>query len=290
MFFFKKAQSRQALVRQGVGGTQVSLDKINVYPVLHRVDTIDLSLKALTLKLTEANAMLCKDYIKADVHALFYVKVRPMPDDIRHVASTFDTQQLNNLEYLGQYFLPKFEEALRINGQRFDFADLFKHREEFRNHTLEIIGVELGGFSLEDMVIDHLEQTSLDFYNPEDYLEERGKGKVKSLVLENQLQKVRSDDENDALTIKTEIEAQEVTQRYELEVAKAKVQHKLELAKLEAEKEFWDNADKKTEEQTEKKDAIDQEIEAVRAKARAEKERIEQLYKQQEEQNKSSKQ
>lgn len=288
MFFLKKAQSGQVLVRQGLGGTQVSLDKINVYPVLHRIDTIDLSLKTLTLNLTEANAMLCKDYIKVDVQTLFYIKVKSDPDEIRHVASTFDTQQLNNLEYLGQYFLPKFEEALRINGQRFDFADLFKHREEFRNHTLEIIGIELGGFSLEDMVIERLEQTSLDFYNPEDYLEERGKGKVKSLVLENQLQKARSDDENDALIIKTEIEVLEVTQRYELEVAKAKVQHRLEIAKLEAEKEFWDKSARKPEEETEVKDAIDKEIDAVRAKAQAEKERIEQLYKQQE-QNKSSK-
>ena len=186
MFFLKKAQPEQALVRQGVGGTKVSLDKIAVYSAFHRLDVIDLSLKTLTLNLTEANAVLSKDYIKVDLEVLFYIKVSPEPDDIQRVVKTFDTQKLNKLQYLEQSFLPKFEEALRVSGQRFDFADLFKYQEEFRNDILETIGVELRGFSLEDMVIIHLEQTSLDFYNPEDYLESRGKGKVEQALLEKE--------------------------------------------------------------------------------------------------------
>jgi len=284
MFFLKKAQLDQALVRQGVGGTKVSLSNLPVYPILHQVQVIDLSLKTLTLSLREVNAVLCKDYIKADFKVTVFLKVNPNEQDIATVAQVFDIHQLNDKEYLGHYFLPQVESAIRTVTSAFEYIQLYEEREKFVNHVLEVIGRDLSGFKLDDIAIDYLEQTSQDFYNEGDFLEQMGKGKVDKLTLENRLMTTKLKAAEVEEVTKIEQEANRVRHQLELATKKTELEHRLEIARLTAEQEIiQDLASGKS-----PASDIDQKIEAIRARAQQERERLEQLLKQKETQDKKS--
>ena len=64
---YRKAQRGQALVRTGVGGTKVSFNGMAVIPVLHRLETMDISLKRVEIDRTAKNGLICKDNMRADI-------------------------------------------------------------------------------------------------------------------------------------------------------------------------------------------------------------------------------
>jgi len=287
MFFLKKAQPEQALVRQGAGGTKVSLNQLQVYPIVHQYAVIDLSLKTLTLSLKGADAVLCKDYIKADFKIAIFLKVSPDHQDIATVAQVFDVKQLNDKEYLGHYFLPQVESAIRTVTSAFEYVQLYEEREVFTRHVLEEIGDDLSGFRLENIAIDYLEQTSQDFYNEDDFLEQAGKGKINRLRLENHLMTAKLKVTEVEETARIEQEANRV--KFELEHATKKIEleHRLEIAHLTAEQELIQDMTlgKSSKSNTD----LDQKIKAIRLRAQQERERLEQLLKKKEAQDNKSK-
>ena len=70
---YRKAQRGQALIRTGVGGTKVSFNGMGVIPVLHRLETIDISLKRVEIDRTAKNGLICKDNMRADIKVAFFV-------------------------------------------------------------------------------------------------------------------------------------------------------------------------------------------------------------------------
>lgn len=270
--FFKKAQPGQALVRTGAGGTVVSFDKLNVYPILHQLTTVDLSLRQLSLHLTNECAVLCKDFIKADIKVVFHMKIYPDAPDIRRILHSFDAAQLANPEYLAKCFFSEFEYAIRVVAQFMSFIDLSQKTMDFADRVLEVIGRDLYGFVLDDMVVESIEQTSADFYNDDDYLELQGKAHIGQYPL----QKLRKpQEENTQAAYATLLEQQAL----EVELVNAEVKQQLEIARLKATQEVLaaqqDTHDAETvkSRQTE----IDLALEKAQAVAEATQQQIEQL-------------
>ncbi|WP_299464695.1 hypothetical protein [uncultured Microscilla sp.] len=276
MFLFKKAQTKQALVRVGAGGTVISFDQIQVVPFFHRLTIIDLSLQRLSLHLSESQAILCKDFIKADVKVVFDIKVGANPSYIQNVFHSFDTDQLTDPTYLAQWFLPHFEHALRVVGQTMDFEDLRSQPDKLRDMALEVIGKDLSGFELEDMLVESIERTFVDFYNEEDYLEQQGKAKAKQLAMRAPIKEESvGGEEADALLHKN-LMAEEARQALEVELVEVEIAQQLEIARLEAERQVeLAKYTTKTEQNT--ADKIDLELQKIRAQAQEEKQKIEQL-------------
>ncbi|EAY26909.1 flotillin family protein [Microscilla marina] len=278
MFLFKKAQTKQALVRVGAGGTVVSFGQIQVVPFFHHLTIIDLSLLHLSLHLSESQAILCKDFIKADVKVVFDIKVGANPSYIQNVFHSFDTDQLTDPTYLAQWFLPHFEHALRVVGQTMNFEDLRSQPDKLRDMTLEVIGKDLSGFELEDMLVESIERTSFDFYNEDDYLEQQGKAKAGRLAM-----KVPSKEESTVVgeldpLLHKNLMAEEAKQAFELESVKIEIKQQLEIARLEAEKQV-ELAKYTAKAEQNKPDDIDLELKKVRAQAQQEKQKIDQLQK-----------
>lgn len=232
--FFKKAQPGQALVRMGAGGTVVSFDKLNVYPILHKLTTVDLSLRQLSLHLTNERAVLCKDFIKADVKVVFHMKIYPDAQDIKQVLHSFDVAQLTNVEYLAGCFFPEFEYAIRVVAQFMPFIDLSQNTTDFADKILEVIGRDLYGFMLDDLVVEAVEQTSADFYNDNDYLEVQGKAHIGQYSL----QKLVKPNEENALVANEAAYAVLLEQQaLEVELVNTDIAQQLEIARLKATQE-----------------------------------------------------
>jgi uncharacterized membrane protein YqiK len=85
---------------------------------------------------------------------------------------------VGNPKELKVLFDAKFTESIKICIRGFEFTELFDDRDKFREMVLEKIGDDLLGFIIEDCVIDHLEQTALEFHDPNSILDSEGIKKI----------------------------------------------------------------------------------------------------------------
>ncbi|MBX2874462.1 MAG: flotillin family protein, partial [Saprospiraceae bacterium] len=124
--WYKKIPQGQALVRTGSGGTQVAFDRgMLVIPVLHMVESMDLSVKTIEIARLKEDGLICKDNLRADIKVVFFVRVNQEAKDITNVAKTIGCIRASDHETLKQLFEAKFSEALKTVGKRFNFVELY---------------------------------------------------------------------------------------------------------------------------------------------------------------------
>ena len=145
--FYKKAIQGEALVKTGVGGTKVSFTGMMVWPVIHRLERMDISLKTINIERMGKDGLICRDNMRADIKVAFFVRVNQMRDDVVRVAQSVGCERASNPEALNELFEAKFSEALKTVGKQFDFVDLYNKRDEFRQEILNLIGRDLNGYN-----------------------------------------------------------------------------------------------------------------------------------------------
>src|SRR5687767_7975146 len=76
--FYRRVAPHQALVVSGPQGQRVLIGRgALVLPVLHKAEVVDLSTHTLTLELTGAQSLFCKNNLRADIRARFLLRVNP---------------------------------------------------------------------------------------------------------------------------------------------------------------------------------------------------------------------
>lgn len=182
MTFYRKVEKGTALVRTGFGGTKVYFNGGVVYPILHRIDHIDISLKRIEIDRTGKNGLICKDNLRADIKVAFFVRVNNAAEDVLRVAESIGCDRASSQDEICVLFDAKFSEALKTVGKRFDFIQLYEDRDTFRDEILKVIGTDLNGFVLDDAAIDFLEQTPLTMLDPDNILDAEGIKKITELT------------------------------------------------------------------------------------------------------------
>ncbi|WP_349771690.1 SPFH domain-containing protein, partial [Escherichia coli] len=72
--FYKKVPQGKAIVRTGVGGSQVAFNKgMYVIPVFHKMEIMDISIKKIDITRQQHDGLICKDNIRADIKVAFFV-------------------------------------------------------------------------------------------------------------------------------------------------------------------------------------------------------------------------
>ena len=170
----RKVEQGSAIIRNGMGGTKVSFDRNVVIPILHIVESMDISVKRIEIDRSGEDGLICKDNIRADIKVAFFVRVNKETEDVKRVAQFLGCARASDEIALRTVFEPKFSEALKTVGKQFDFVELYNSREEFREQILRIIGTDLNGYVLDDAAIDYLEQTDLEKLNPNNVLDAEG--------------------------------------------------------------------------------------------------------------------
>jgi len=258
----RKVEQGSAIIRNGMGGTKVSFDRNVVIPILHIVESMDISVKRIEIDRSGEDGLICKDNIRADIKVAFFVRVNKETEDVKRVAQFLGCARASDEIALRTVFEPKFSEALKTVGKQFDFVELYNSREEFREQILRIIGTDLNGYVLDDAAIDYLEQTDLEKLNPNNVLDAEGIKKItdltaKEVTLANQITrekemtlKKQDDEAREAILAlerqqvdaeeKQEREIAEITARQEAEAAVVKEQERQrsELARIGADEEI----------------------------------------------------
>lgn len=180
--FLKKAVPGTALVKTGLGllKAQISTSSSIAIPLIHRIETIDLTVKIVKISRRGTDSLSCADGIRAEVEVDFYVKINSLDEDIRRVATTIGCERASTLDTIKELFEAKFADALKTAGAKLSFDQLYQNRHEFRDQILIALGhsqggdVVLNGYRLDDVAIHYLEQLPLSKHDENNVLDAKG--------------------------------------------------------------------------------------------------------------------
>jgi len=234
---YKKVPQGKALVRTGMGDLTVRFNAMFVFPVLHQLEIMDISLKSVEISRTAKDGLICKDNMRADIKVVFFVRVNKTKEDVEKVAQAIGCARASDPALMRELFEAKFSEGLKTVGKRFDFVDLYDSRELFKKEILEAIGRDLNGYVLDDCAIDYLEQTPITFLSEDNILDSEGIKKIADLTAQQKIKanQIRRDEQK--VITKQNVEAREAILELERQLAEKEEKQKREVAAIKAREE-----------------------------------------------------
>ncbi|MBK8690818.1 MAG: hypothetical protein IPN17_00545 [Deltaproteobacteria bacterium] len=158
-----------------------------VYPIIHRAEVMDISVKTIEIDRRGKEGLICSDNIRADIKVTFFVRVNKTHEDVLKVAQAIGCVRASDQGTVEGLFEAKFAEALKTVGKRMNFEDLYKERDHFKDSIIEIIGKDLNGFVMDDCAIDYLEQTPIESLDQNNIMDAEGIRKITDLTVTQNL-------------------------------------------------------------------------------------------------------
>ncbi len=259
---YKRSSKEVSFVRTGFRGQKVIMNGgAIVLPVLHEIIPVNMNTLRLEVKRENQQALITRDRMRVDVAAEFYVRVKPTEESIANAAQTLGLKTMAP-EELKNLVEGKFVDSLRAVAAEMAMEELHEQRVEFVTKVQAAVSEDLlkNGLELESVSLTGMDQTSKDYFNPDNAFDAEGLTKLTNEIEERR--KIRNDIEMDTqvaienknleakrkqLDIAKEKEYAELQQERELEIRranqateiaqeKALKQQQAEQAKIEAEK------------------------------------------------------
>ncbi|MBK3547188.1 flotillin family protein, partial [Streptomyces sp. MBT60] len=234
---FRKVEQGKALIISKTKKVDVTFTGAVVLPVLHKAETMDISVKKIEIHRAGREGLICQDNIRADIQITFFVRVNKTVEDVIKVAQSIGTQRASDKAAIQEFFAAKFSEALKTVGKQLDFVDLYTKREEFRDRIIQVIGTDLNGYHLDDAAIDFLEQTPMSQLDGSNILDAQGIRKITELTA---IEHVRTNEfqrtEQKEIT-RQDVDARETILELERRQAEAEIKQRREVESLRAREE-----------------------------------------------------
>ncbi|MBM7556320.1 flotillin family protein [Halanaerobacter jeridensis] len=234
LLFYKKVGQGTAIVRNGIGGAKVSFTGTWMVPILHRWETMDVSVKRVEIHRDGKDGLVCKDNLRADIKVAFFVRVNHTEEDVLRVAKSLGTKKASDTDTLMRFFDAKFSEALKTVGKKFDFTQLYTERDTFKEEILQVIGTDLNGYVLDDAAIDYLEQTKLDYLDENNVLDSEGIKKITELTATQAMEANEIQRNKEKTIVKQDVSAKEAVLELERQQAEAEEKQKREIANMKS--------------------------------------------------------
>ncbi|GCB43921.1 flotillin family protein [Streptomyces sp. NL15-2K] len=234
---FRKVEQGKALIVSKMRRVDVTFTGQVVLPVLHKAEVMDISVKTIEIMRAGKEGLICRDNIRADIRISFFVKVNKTVEDVIKVAQAVGTARASDRDTLQELFHAKFSEALKTVGKQLDFTDLYTKREELRYRIIEVIGVDLNGYHLEDAAIDYLEQTPLTQLDPANVLDAQGIRKITELTAVEHVRTNEAQRTEEKEITRQNVDAREAILELERRQADAEIKQKREIDTVRAREE-----------------------------------------------------
>lgn len=231
---YRKVEQGTAIIRTGVGGTRVSFEGILVFPVIHRMELMEISVKRIEIDRAGADGLICSDNLRADLKVAFFVRVNKTPEDVLNVAQCLGCKRASDPIALVDFFDAKFSEALKTVGKKFDFVELYSNRDTFKEEIIKVIGTDLNGYVLDDAAIDYLEQTRLELLNPDNILDAEGIKKITELTAQQAILANDIARDKEKVIKKQDVEAREAILELEKQQEEAEQKQQREITEITA--------------------------------------------------------
>lgn len=190
---YVRASKETAFVRTGFGGQKVVMNGgVIVLPVLHEIIRVNMNTLRLGVERGKDSALITKDRIRVDVMAEFFVRVKPTEDAIADAAQTLG-QRTMNPDRLKELVEGKFVDALRAVAAEMTMEELHEQRVQFVQRVQTTVSEDIlkNGLELESVSLTSLDQTSMEFLNPNNAFDAQGLAKLTETI--EQKRKERND-------------------------------------------------------------------------------------------------
>lgn len=228
---YKRSSKEVSFVRTGFGGEKVILGGgAIVLPVLHEVIPVNMNTLRLEVKRAADQALITRDRMRVDVMAEFYVRVKPTAESIATAAQTLGQKTMSPQE-LKDLVEGKFVDSLRSVAAEMAMEELHEKRVDFVQKVQQVVSEDLfkNGLELETVSLTGLDQTSFEYFNPQNAFDAEGLTKLTETIEDRR--KKRNDIEQDAdLAIRAK--------NLETEQARLQILREEEYAKLQQEREI----------------------------------------------------
>ncbi len=228
---YTRSSKETSFVRTGAGGQKVIMNGgALVLPVFHEIIPVNMNTLRLEVKRANDQALITRDRMRVDVTAEFYVRVKPSEDSIANSAQTLGMKTMEP-EELKKLIEGKFVDALRAVAAEMEMTDLHEQRVDFVQKVQQVVSEDLlkNGLELEAVSLTGLDQTSKEFFNPNNAFDAEGLTKLTEEIQARR--KIRNEIEQD-----TDVAVAE--KNLEAEQKKLEIMRKEEFAKMQQEREI----------------------------------------------------
>ncbi|SDV99572.1 flotillin family protein [Marinobacter mobilis] len=233
--FYRKVDQGQALIVNDMSATpKVYFTGAMVLPVIHRAETMKISVITLELNRTGKDGLICKDNLRADITVAFYLRVNETAEDVLRVAKSVGVGRASDRGAVNDLFNAKFSEALKTVGKKLEFMQLFEERQRFRDAIVETIGEDLNGYILEDVAIDYLEQTPKSSLDPNNILDSEGIRRITEITALHNVETNRLERDQELEIQRKNVSAREAALELERTQADAEARQRREIETLQA--------------------------------------------------------
>lgn len=247
---YKRATKEQSFVRTGLGGQKVVKDGgAIVVPTFHQIQHVNMETLRLEVRRNGPNALITQDYMRVDVLAEFYVRVKPDEASIAFAAQTLGNKT-RNADMLREFVEGKFVDALRSVAAGMDMEQLHKNRADFVQSVQTALEADLvkNGLELESVSLTGLDQTPAEHFDENNAFDAEGLRKLAEIT--EAARKRRNDVERDtAVAIERknlEATQQELELKKEREYATLQEEREVAIRKAEQQREIAEKSASET--------------------------------------------
>lgn len=237
---YRKTKANEALVRTGMGGMKVVLDGgCLVIPVIHQVVPVSLQSMRLDVVRNEREALICKDNLRANLSAEFYIKVMAEEEQVINASRSLG-DRATNAEAIKELVMEKLINALRDVAAKSDLHELHADRDKFASEVKESVERDLAhnGLTLESVTISQLDQTNMENLDKNNVFNAQGLRRAAAIIQKNLVETNEIERAAQLDIEKKDVETDKslYTQDLDRQKAKAEQEKDIRLAKAEAER------------------------------------------------------
>ncbi len=229
---YRRATSELSFVRTGMGGQRVYMHGgAPVLPVFHDIVWVNMNTLRLEVMRSKEEALITKDRLRVDVRAEFYVRVAPNLESIANAASTLGQKTLKPME-LKDLVEGKFVDALRAVAAEMSMEELHEQRADFVQKVQSAVTGDLlkNGLELETVSLTALDQTSRDFFNPNNAFDAQGLTKLTEEIEMRRKQRNIIEQDTQVEIARKNLEAQQQQLQIQREVQYAQLEQQREIS------------------------------------------------------------
>lgn len=246
---YHRATKETAFVRTGLGGQKVIMDGgAIVLPIFHEIIPVNMNTLKLEVSRREEQSLIALDRMRVDVAAAFFVRVKQLGESVSTAAQTLGRKTMapNELKVLVE---DKFVDALRATAATMTMKELQDKRREFVQAVQNAVAEDLekNGLELESVSLTSMDQTSKEFFNPNNAFDAEGLTRLTQETEARRKQRNDVEQDTEVLVRTKNLEAErlklDITKQQEFatltqqqEIANAKADQVAEIAKIEAER------------------------------------------------------
>jgi len=230
---YRRATKEISFVRTGFGGQKVIVNGgALVFPVLHEIIRVNMNTLKLDVQRAREQALITRDRMRVDVQAEFYVRVQPTEESIANAAQTLGIKTMEP-ESLKELVEGKFVDALRSVAAEMGMEELHEQRSLFVQKVQQVVSEDIlkNGLELESVSLTGLDQTSKEYFNPDNAFDAEGLTKLTEAI--ELRRKKRNEIEQDTAVLiqrkNLEAELQRLTLSRDEEYAKLEQEREVEI-------------------------------------------------------------